>query len=345
MFVVGAGASVDAGLPVGAKLKLDISQALHFKSVGDFMNEKLLGDTWIQNAIQHLCLNEKKNLAKRQDYYDAAAQISESMRLAKSIDHYLHSHRGNEFIETCGKLAIARTILLAERASKLYVSQDNTRNRLDLGKLDGTWYMPFAELLCSCALDELPERLSRIQFIVFNYDRCIEQFLIWAFQIYFSLSESQAGELVNQVEIWHPYGKVGRLPWQSGTGYAVDFGSERYDLSIVAKQLRTFTESTDPDESEVRSLRRALNASDTVLFLGCGYHELNLQLIQPTGGAMIDDDRIVYGTAKGLTEHNRLVAKSRLEGLWSSTPSGGVHILTDVDCVNLFREFYFSLDQ
>jgi hypothetical protein len=349
MFVIGAGASCDAGLPVGATLKVDIAKVLYFESVGDAMNRKMRGDNVIQKAFRRFCEIEQLQASER-EFYTAAAHISGAMRAAKSIDHFLHSHRNDQFIETCGKLAIARTILQAEGneiQSKLFVSPKNVLNRLDLGKLDGTWYLPFAELLCSCTLEELPDRLNRIQFIVFNYDRCLEHFLLWAIMIYFNLQQQEAAAYVNLIKIWHPYGKVGQLPWQPGLGLSVPFGSNEYDVVNVAQQLRTFTESVDENDKEVKEMRKALDDANTTIFLGCAYHDLNMRLIQPVGGSRRDNgkEKVFYGTTYGLSKTHREIAENRVRNLTTERPSNPPYMPANIDCVGLFREFYARFDQ
>src|SRR5205823_11794799 len=138
-------------------------------------------------------------------------------------------HRGDKQIELCGKLAIVRSILAAERQSGLY--GDLTAGpdlMISLERVRGSWFSAFWRLLYNgCTAAELSDRARSVAFIAFNYDRCIEQFLYHSARAYYGLSGGEAAEAVANVEILHPYGSVGRLPWQSGDAHtAVAYGSD-----------------------------------------------------------------------------------------------------------------------
>lgn len=343
VMVIGAGASKEVGFPTGAELKDQIAERLDFRfsnEIVSYRRKRLGGDDEIFDTLSRRSHSEGQQGV--QHYLDAARLIREAMPTAKSIDHFLNSHKGNKYVEICGKLAIAKSILQAEHTSKLFVSDDNTYNRLDLKKLNGTWYLKLGELLLSCDREDLPNRLRKIQFVVFDYDRCIEQFLIWGLRIYFGMDEGEAAGYADLVKIYHPYGSVGRLPWQKGTGNKVGFGSKSQDLDAVASQIKTFTEGTDPESSDIVALRKALDDSDIAIFLGFGFHQLNISLITPEGRQRIDRGlRAVYATASGLSDHNAAIAESRLSGMFTQKP---VIQRRNCYCSAFFDEFYFSLD-
>ena len=48
----------------------------------------------------------------------------------------------------------------------------------------------------------------------------------------------------------------------------------------LASQIRTFTEGTDPETSNIEALRQCLIESDRLVFLGFAYHRLNMELIE-----------------------------------------------------------------
>jgi hypothetical protein len=48
-------------------------------------------------------------------------------------------------------------------------------------------------------------------FIIFNYDRCLEQFLVNALPRLYAISETEADSIVHNINIIHPYGSVGEL--------------------------------------------------------------------------------------------------------------------------------------
>jgi hypothetical protein len=62
--------------------------------------------------------------------------------------------------------------------------------------------------------------------------------------------------LLRPVEIYHPYGAVGSLPWISQDG-AIGFGAEPTHLQLLAlaRQIKTVTEGTHEASSNVSAIR------------------------------------------------------------------------------------------
>jgi hypothetical protein len=120
--------------------------------------------------------------------------------------------------------------------------------------------------------------LSTVTLIVFNYDRCIEQYLYLAFQTYYGMVAERAAGLVKKIHIYHPYGSVGSLPWYGGTQTS-PFGHEpgAGELLKLAGGIKTFTEGTDPTSSDITAIRAKVLAADRLLFLGFAFHRLKRQ--------------------------------------------------------------------
>ncbi len=138
------------------------------------------------------------------------------MPQAASIDSFV-DEQADPWITTCGKIAIARAILAAEQESPLYYELKRVDSMPNFNELGSTWFAVLKDILFEgCRKDQIAQRLSEVAFIVFNYDRCIEQFLLHTLRNYYNLTEVAAATLVNQAVIRHPYGVVGRLPWQGG---------------------------------------------------------------------------------------------------------------------------------
>ena len=90
---------------------------------------------------------------------------------------------------------------------------------------------------------DLKERFKSITLIIFNYDRCIEHFIYYALQNYYRLSGSESAELIKCINMYHPYGDVGTLPWVNQNG-AMEFGTEPRSKQLLelVKKIKTFTE-------------------------------------------------------------------------------------------------------
>src|SRR5207248_963296 len=119
---------------------------------------------------------------------------------------------------------------------------------------------------------------SNVAFSCFNYDRCIEVFLQYAIASYFGIAKNEAERITRGLEIVHPYGCVGSLPLY-GNENAVGFGAVDAGASPdIARHIRTFTERVE-ESTTLDRLRDILNSADNVVFLGFGFHPMNMELL------------------------------------------------------------------
>src|SRR6266446_5768785 len=89
LFIVGAGASQEAGLPTGTQVKAAIAEKLGFElSSGSWVG----GDPDIDEAIRRYASQANVNA---NEIFRAAEHIRENMPLAPSIDHFIHTHGTN----------------------------------------------------------------------------------------------------------------------------------------------------------------------------------------------------------------------------------------------------------
>ena len=157
VIVVGAGASNEVGLPTGAQLKDEIATRLHYR--GGI--EPTSGDPTI-GAV----LAGKRDVSP---YFRAWQTIRAALPQAASIDSFVDARQEEREIQLCGKLAIVRSILEAERNSKLFNSGGAT---VDFQKIQATWFNLFWQKVSeNCQAEGLTDRLSSIVLIIFNYDR------------------------------------------------------------------------------------------------------------------------------------------------------------------------------
>jgi hypothetical protein len=296
VFVLGAGASAEFDLPIGDGLKMKIAELLNYR----FEEYRFTrGDSLIIKALQYHAQENRLGQYEANQQVRAALDIASAMPITISIDNYLHSHRGDEAIELVGKLAIVRSILLAEASSKLR-AEWNGIERIELSRVEQTWMAALMRFIGEdCTVETLPSRLKQIAFIVFNYDRCLEHFLFHAFQVYFRITPEKADELVKSLEIYHPYGVVGRLPWASQNGSEfIAFGGEPHvpQLLRLARGIKTFTEGTDPSSEEAIAMRECFASASRLVFLGFAFHPLNMEVI--LGGDTDNEplERRIYGT-------------------------------------------------
>lgn len=326
VFVIGAGASKEAGLPVGHELKQVIAKALDIR----FDRGSLAsGDREIADAMR--VSSQDVNTCRA-----AALKIRDAMPLAISIDNFLDAHNGDKHIEMMGKLAITRTILEAEQKSLLR-AEPAKRNPLDLSALTNTWYARFWQILTeNCREADLEKRLKEVALVIFNYDRCIEVFLLKAFQQYYHVSPSEAERLLGCIAIYHPYGSIGALGRIEEGGVPFGGGVQAPQLLALSRGIKTFTEGTDEAASDIVHIRFLVEGAHALIFLGFAYHRLNVNLLAPIPvSARTPRSGFIVGSALGFSEAD---VQAVAEDLEQRTGRQRVY-LRQLTCRQIFDEY------
>lgn len=117
VFIVGAGASKEGGLPTGVELKKTIADKLNFTYPrGGINGDWIGGDTTIEASLKSYMTQ-----IRRTGYFEpilrACRKIRDAMPQASSIDTFIDHHHDDEFITLCGKVAILESIF-ESRASQ-----------------------------------------------------------------------------------------------------------------------------------------------------------------------------------------------------------------------------------
>jgi len=271
-------------------------------------------------------------------YRGAARLIVTGLPLAPSIDHFLDAHSGNEDVELLGKLAIASTILEAERSSRL-APQRTTGVALDPNAVQGTWYTAFGRMITQAVRRDAIEKVfQNLTIISFNYDRCIEHFLFVALQAYFAVDQKAAAKALSGLTIIHPYGVVGSLPWQNPEAPVPFGGANDLNLLEVAGLLKTFTESVE--SGTVSAIRDAVAEAQTLIVLGFGYHPQNVQLLRAMPPAHAER---MFATMAGISAWDVSTAVSLLQSIVSGAPAQIHH--NAQTCSDLFQDYRLRLSQ
>ena len=104
----------------------------------------------------------------------------------------------------------------------------------------------------------------------------------------YNIGLKTAQSLVSKLDIFHPYGQVGKLPWQGGgEGPSIEYGNDELvgnQLFELSKQILTFTEASTQtvNSDQLHDIQNAIHFSDKVIFLGFAFHRLNVELLLPT---------------------------------------------------------------
>jgi hypothetical protein len=338
--IVGAGASSECDLPTGLELKERISKLLDIRFEHGYRLKS--GDANICDALTlHV---QRKGSRDINPHLHAGWRIRDAMPQAISIDNFIDSHQGDENLALCGKLAIVQSILEAEQRSPLFVDWQSGRRQPDFSSFKDTWYAAFMQLLTqNCQLDLVQKRLSQLTFVIFNYDRCVENYLYHGLQNYYGIDGDRAKDLLRHLSVFHPYGSVGELQWQRND-IGVEYGGSpsAAKLLSLAGGIKTFTEGTDPNSSEIQSIRQHLQSATTVLFLGFAYHGMNLKLLKPESPHSLPADVRYFGTAFGMSDSDCALVREDLAALASANPARIV-LRKDLKCGPFLREYWRSL--
>lgn len=333
LFIVGAGASQEVGFPLGTQLAKLIGQRLG-RQVDPETRKTTYNDHSFYDGLRHTYPNETN------EYYTAASRIAAGIRLANSIDDFLNIHSADERIKTVGKGAIVRSVLEAERKSDLFVDQSN---KLDFSKVEDTWFVKLMRVLGpDVPVKHVEGLFDNVTFIIFNYDRCLEHFLIHALRALYGIAPEAAKKIVASVSIVHPYGTVGDLE-------LVPFGGDSYNdpnYFRLASQIKTYTEQIEVGDI-VDKMQAMMQSAECIVFLGFAYAEQNMDLLKPE---KVIERKPVFGTAYGLSKSDREVVSRRILRMMRTAPPGTdspdalVELGSDVKCARLFDEYARSLN-
>lgn len=337
VFVIGAGASFEVGLPVGLTLKDTIANKLDIR-FDDFGYHLISGDAKIADEIR------RKSPENINAYLHSCWQIRDGIPLSPSIDDFIDAHQHDQLIATCGKLAIAQSILEAERNIKLYFKPPDKKG-LNLLGIQNTWFIDFYHLLCQkvtkASLDHV---FDNVTVICFNYDRCIEHFLTHALATHWNISVTESYSLVSKLSIFHPYGVIGEyLP---GKLRMLPFGNDHMPpFDEIVNTVRTYTERVK-DTDGLATMRAAVQQAEVLVFLGCAYHPNNMDLLMTPGGAT--SIKRVFATRKGISDEDLPLVEQSIGMVRGITPAQATHYTShkfSQTCKELFSEYRMALHQ
>src|SRR5262249_23805142 len=115
-----------------------------------------------------------------------------------------------------------------------------------------------------------------VSFVTFNYDRSLEHFLCKSLQSRYAKPEAECAPIVDRMVI-HVHGRLGYLPWQTGTG------QRQYEAVLTRDVLEMCVESIkimDEDlpvgpDSDFERVHVIMQKADAVYYLGFGYGDKN----------------------------------------------------------------------
>lgn len=333
VFVVGAGASAEFGLPTGPRLAEIIANRLDIRH-DDWGRRLVSGDQHLWDSIWHTQSADQVN-----DLQKACWLIRDGVGLAYSIDSFLDAHRANTHAQLCGRLAIVKSILQAEAESSLAFDASRREDAdLDFRANGDKWVAHLFRMLQEGVdRSRADTLLANTSFVVFNYDRCIEHFLYRAVRRFYNLRDDEAASVLSKCEVVHLYGSVGRLPWQEAgpNGSRTSFGDERANLPALRSGVFTYTDQLTDDRG-VRRARDLLAAADTVAFLGFAFHRQNMELLSLR--AFLDARRIL-ATTWGMSEFQRREVEAEIGTCLRTSKANKLLVVEDGKCADLISRY------
>lgn len=237
VLVLGAGASLPYGFPLGSELRSEILGLPQSRSA-------VALNTSIK---QHPLFTEFVDAFMASRRYSIDAFLATRMRFAE-----------------VGKQVIAAALLYRETNSV-----DRLRN-----SLQQDWYDYLWNRLSTVPWDEL--NFDNLSVVTFNYDRSLEFFLLSAARGTYGVTEEEAVAKLRQLKIVHVYGDLGS-PWPGDPRYvSFGEGLSDNVVLRIAEWLKVIPEARDDDAVFIEA-QGILTRAEAICFLGFGFDELNLR--------------------------------------------------------------------
>ena len=312
LFVVGAGASFEFGLPLGTGLAEKIANKLHF----EFDHGLTKGDVDFFGALRQNFPNN--NILN--NHLRACSRIKSGIRLARSIDNYIDTHKDDPEVALCGKLAIIDCIANAERKSLLYFDPNMSKIEFDTNKLGKTWVSELIDLMFNgISKSNITSVFDNLSIICFNYDRCIQQAFVLALHTLYHFDMGACYEIVSKLKVIYPYGSLGALSVAQDS-QAVPFGAEIFQpyLFGMSKKIRTYSEQI-ADIKLASEITEEVRIAKKIVFLGCAYHPQNVKILSCKS---VDFNRQILGTAFEISDDGVNQTAVRLLEALHELPNG-----------------------
>lgn len=333
--IVGAGASCELQMPSNEELLIKFGQSYDFTRFGSGLETR--DSTHLAQYLGKMATRLGKG---DENIHHAANRLREASKLSRSVDAMLDQHDDDPMISAAGKLGIVHFICQAEAKSILRLTP-RIEGDLPVQGTD-TWLYQLGQLVTSgVPRSQVESCFDNLTIINFNYDRSVEHFLQFALMMAFGMELKEAQKIVAQkLNIIHPYGTVGRLPWQLDDGADVEWGTEQpqniHDLSGL---IRTSAE-VRLDHQMLLAIRGQVSGAKRIVFLGFGYQPQNVELLVDCG---LSHDPEVMATVFGMSQTNRTSVIRMLKrkmGLESDD-----HLLImNAKCCDMLRDYSLLLE-
>ena len=280
VFIVGAGASAEFGLPVGSELIKQIVAGLSYEIEFDKVISKnyRLFDAIKSSSNNCGFLDYKKYNSFLSSVKHMVSALPESI----SIDNFIYQQE-NIYTTELGKMAIVQSILDSEgRSSLAYKRGLDGGLKIDFSKSRESWLAAICKLLSQdTTISNIDCFFDGVKIICFNYDRCIEHYFYNWIKNNYNIHDDVVVRVMKKLQIIHVYGSVGGMEWQENDNFPAPFGAELSGGHIHDRVniIYTFTEIFDTKKLK-NSIDMYISESERIVFLGFGFHQQNMDLLR-----------------------------------------------------------------
>lgn len=306
VLILGAGASAPYGFPTGVGLKRLICS--NFQTLW----EKFVFDR-TKPPFTDIYLEEQKKIARQ--------FVSDFKNFDHdSIDLFLDIFKEHSDI---GKKAIYLTILDAERNNKMK------------GKVQ-EWYTELFKLMIGSSDNYFKLSENNISIVTFNYDRSLEYYFYNIFMNFTkSIEVKEKIEELRKIKIFHVYGKLADLPWESENNH-LDYGGNLWMDQLITRKnnIKTIFERRENIEA-LDPIVKSIQLADKIYYMGFGFARENVEIISLD--RHIRPDQLVYVSDYD-NRHIRLETQMRGLGIWQENRTT---IVIGGDCKRVIEDYLF----
>lgn len=302
VFIVGAGASKELGLPVGSELSNQIAK-LCSPDIDDWGRPR---DEATRELLDGFEKQSKADQPTINSWLESLRDIRRALPYKDSIDAVIDQFYDRPEVAQVGKYMIAKLIMKAEAECLLRPMTDQSGAPL-LRRANDSWLHTFSRMLFEgLRRDRLEEIGNNVSIVCFNYDRCIERYLTYAIAETFGCEPGEAIGFASLINIVHAYGSLGVLPqWPHGARktVATPFGGGARDPWTVSNHLKTFSESVDSDTDE--TIKGLVYDAQQYVYLGFSFGRQNMELLGANSRNARVKERPAYASGLGQYEQGR----------------------------------------
>jgi hypothetical protein len=334
-FIIGPGAQAELHMPGPSETLERIAQALDFSRASA---NQLTRDA--AAILRHVGKLAERTKRSEEQLYRAAQRIHQSAKVGRTIEGVIEQNDDDALVEAFGKLALAVFTLQSEQRSSVRATpQAHAALPLQTGDY---WLLELGKLITAgLSRSKLEQGLGEVTIVSLGYDRAVEHFMPYVLNTAYGMTLQEAQRIVAaRLKVYHPFGAVGRLPWQGGDAPDVDWGNEApWNMAALSAQLKT-ADQARADRAALSQMRNAVAAAQRLVFLGCDYSPQMLDLL--VDSSLSHNPELIV-TTQGLTGANRSAALRNLRRK-TGTERDDKLILAEGRCLDVFKDFQLVLE-